>query len=463
MSWKQTRWKIKYALQYFPFTVNTLLVVASIWLARHYLYKPIPKGSESDSPLMPFIILMGKIALWFVAGLLAVSIVSTFVAYFYYLYLKKSRGAVLELSFQAEQAKGRNSRLFLQAQLGGAIRPLLGFVKGRLFYDDHEMTDRFALLSNKGVKNGNISKGFIAGRSRLLLPDIKEYDLKGGFLYFQDMLHIFSLASSQPVGGHFYQPPVLLTEEDAEIAPRKTETLDVRIDQLRRVEGEYLNYKDFEAGDDVRRIVWKVYARNRELMVRVPEKFEPYASHLYYYASFHAAMKPQWLGEGYFREMLNYYKNCVWSVYDVLSRKEWDMRFVPDQSFNIPDQMTEAERAARIISNSDWQTDNAPSQYFDARKGSVLCISSLTDPADLAQLLERCDASIIIYFVRVTKVLRSFAALNLLLRILIKPPKDRLSRLRTRWFLSPLRFQVFRREKELVALLEKSHVSWAEL
>lgn len=447
---------MRYYTQYFPFTLNTVLCALAGWGAYSLLYSPVPKGEE-PSPFLPFIILMGKLALWFVTALILLSIISTFVSFFYYLWLRSKKGNKLEVQFSTETAKGKNNKLYLNARLDGAIRPVLGFVKGRLFYDENVMTDRFSLLSNKR-KEQSLWNAAITGRSRLVLPDIKEYDLKGGFVYFQDMLHIFSLAVAQPVSGHFYQPPVLVNGSDAEVFPKKTETMDVRIEQLRRVEGEHLNYKDFEAGDDVRRIVWKVYARNRELVVRMPERFEPYASHLYFYASFHAAVKQQWMNEDYLKEMLNYYKNSVWTIYDTLSHKEWDMRYIPDQAFNIPEQLSEAERSARIISNSTWHRDVPLPQYFNPKSGTVLCISSFTDIQELGNMLDRCDASTVVYFVKVSNVMKHFAPLNWLRRIIFLPPQDRLSRLRTTWSFSPMRVQIHRREKEIEELLRKSDV-----
>jgi hypothetical protein len=412
--------------------------------------------------MLPFVILMGKMVFWFVLGIVGISVLSTFVTYMHYLWLRKKKGNKLQVEFTTETRKGKKNKLYLNAKLEGAIRPLLGFVNGRLYYDDNVMTDRFSLLSNKR-KEQSLWRTAITGRSRMALPDIKEYELKGGFVYFEDMLHLFRLAAWQPVGGHFYQPPVLMKEEDAEVFPKKTESMDVRIEQLRRVEGELLNYKDFESGDDVRRIVWKVYARNRELVVRVPELHEPYASHLYFYASFYAAVKAQWMSEGYLKEMLNYYKNCVWTVYDTLSKKEWDMRFIPDQSFNIPEALPEGERAARIISNSEWHKDSSLQQYFNARSGTVLCISSFTDPQELSNVLEKCDAATVVYFVKTSTVFKHFAPLNWLGRLIFQPPKDRLSQLRTTWTFSPMRTQINKRERELEDILKKSVVTWGVL
>ncbi len=394
---------MRYAWQFFPFTLNTVLCVFIGWLAYKALYTPTPKG-EDPSPFLPFIILMGKMVFLFLLGLVLISAISTFATYIYYILLRgtSSNGNKLEIEFTTETKKGRN-KLFLNARLDGVFRPVLGFIKGRLYYDDNVMTDQFSLLSNKR-KEQSVWRAAITGRSQLTLPDIKEYDLKGGFIYFQDMLHLFSLAASQPIGGHFYQPPISTEEHDANVFPKKTETMDVRIEQLRRVEGEHLNYKDFESGDDVRRIVWKVYAKNRELVVRVPELYEPYASHLYFYASFYAAVKAQWMSEGYLKEMLNYYKNNVWTIYETLAGKEWEVRYMPDQSFNIPDQLTDDEKAARIISNSSWHKDKPLPQYFNPRTGAVLCISSFTDPQELINLLDRCDASTVVYFVKLSSI-----------------------------------------------------------
>ncbi len=460
MKLKHLKWRLRYFLQYFPFTLNTALCVAALWFSWYLLYKPAPKGEE-QSALIPFILLMGKLVLWIFTGLIAVSVISTIICWIMFLMANGKHRSSLKIDFTTETAKGKKNKLFLNATLESAMRPFLGFVKGRIIYDDNQMTDRFSLLSSR--KKERNMRSAITGKSRMILPDIKEYDLKGGFVYFQDMLHIFSLAVAQPISGHFYQPPLLMDETDADVYPKKTQTLDVRIEQLRRVEGEYLNYKDFEAGDDVRRIVWKVYAKNRELVVRVPEMYEPYASHLYYYASFYAPVKTQWLGEGYFKEMLNYYKNCVWTVYDTLSKKEWNLSYIPDQSFNLPEFTDEAEKTARIISNSNWHKDNDLEHYFNPKHGSVLCISSMTDPNELRNLLERCDSSTVVYFVKASLVMKHFAPLNLIGRLIFLPPQDRLSRLRTRWTFSPLRIQIHRREKEIEAVLSKSDVTWGVL
>lgn len=447
---------IRYYAQYFPFTINTFLCGVAAYIGYRILYQPLDK--DEVAPFRPFIILMGKVVFWFILGLIVLSVLSTIGTWLYYIWLKKSKQYKLQVSFTTETVNGKKNKLFLNALIEGVRRPILGFVKGRLFYDDKEMTEKFSLLSNKR-KEKSIWRAAITGRSRMELPDIKEYELKGSFIFFEDMLHLCSFAVSQPIGGHFYQPPVLEADDDKDVFPKKTESMDVRVDQLRRVEGEYLNYKDFESGDDVRRIVWKVYAKNRELVVRVPEMYEPYASHLYFYASFGNALKKQWMGDGYQKEMLNYYKNNVWTVYDTLAKKEWALRYIPDQDFNIPEQLSDDEKAARIISNSTWNGGKPLQQYFNPRTGTVLCISSLTDTEELQNLLDNCDGSTVVYFVKLSGVFRQFAAWTWFKRLIFLPPKDRLNRLRATWGFSPTRMQVLKKEKEIEAMLNKSSVN----
>src|SRR5579872_283176 len=116
MNWKQIKWKIRYVLQYFPFTINTVLCIIAGWEAYRLLNKPVPKGEE-PSALLPFILLMGKVTFLFLGVLAAVSVLSTFVSYFYYLWLKGNKGYKLEINFTTEAKKGKKSRLYLNARL----------------------------------------------------------------------------------------------------------------------------------------------------------------------------------------------------------------------------------------------------------------------------------------------------------------------------------------------------------
>lgn len=452
------RQRIQYWMQRIPFTPNTVVLTVAGWAAYRLLRHSRTTGEEAETGLRAFILLMGEMVAWFVLALVVLSVLSTLAAWIHYLMQRRREGSGLAVAF-ANEGAGARQRLFLEATLPGAHRPLLGFVKGRLFYDDYRLTDTFPLLSNKR-RRGRVWRDAIWGRSRLALPDVKEYELRGGFVYFEDMLRLLSLPVKEKLSGHFYQPPTAVLPPEDEVAPKKTETLDVRIDQMRRVEGEYLAYKSFESGDDVRRIVWKVYARNRELVVRNPERFEPYASHLYFYASFGVRKGYNFLEEGYGREMLNWYKARVWSVYGALAKKEFQLRYIPDQKLALPEGLSAEDLALRTVSNSAFTTAAPLSSYFNPRQGAVLTVHSLTDPNDLRAMLDAADSSTVVYFVKLSRTFKSFVAWGWMKRILLRPPKDRLARLRSRWLFSGARGAVRKAEKEIEAVLAESSVTY---
>ena len=461
MNWKKIKERLLYYAQYSPFTIHTILYVAAALIAYKILYRSPQPGVQDPMPFLPFIMLMGKMALWFMVGLAGISILSTVFTWLYCYWLKEKRGARLQLSF-VHGGSGRRAQPQMNAELEGVFRPFLGFVKGRLVYDSGTMTDKFSLLSNKRKARSFWRTG-IGGTSRLELPDIREYEIRGGFLFFEDMLHLLSLPIPQKVKGRFQQLPGSANLNDPEVYPTKTEETEVRIDQMRRVEGEYLNYKDFESGDDVRRIVWKVYAKNRDLVVRIPERFEPYASHLYLYASFYVSVRTDLINQGYLREMLNYYKVQIWTVFEALNRKDWTVKYIPDQDFNISPDLKHADRVARFLTASNWQQDRDLSQYVNSRHASVVCISSWTDPDDLERLLDQSGTETVIYFVKCSDVFLTNLAWNWLKRLVLLPPKDRLNRLRSRWIFSPLRYKIKKREKRLAAILKNSGVRYEQL
>lgn len=457
MKWNVLFKKARYYLQYFPFTLNAFVIGIVLWLCFQWLKPGVASSENETDSFVPIILLVSKIALWFILVLILFSILSTLICWIVFLLQRNHSIGQLEVKFEPLK-KGKG--LWLETLLQKARRPFLGFIKGRLFYDDLNVTDKFMLASNERVQKQFWRLG-VKGKSKLALPDIREYAIIGGFVFFEDMLQIFSLPVKQSIKGHFYQSPENIFLQENNALPRKTEETETRIEQMRKVQGEYLNYKDFEAGDDVRRVVWKVYAKNRELMVRIPEIFDPYASHIYFYASFYNAGGN--LKNDFSNEMLNYYKNRVWSVYETLIDKEFDVKFIPDQQLQLPEQINKNLFVQRIISNSQWQQEYLLSDYFDAKYGAVLVISSFNDVAEVKTVIENCNSEVLVYYVKLSNTFRSFAPWAWLTRIFLLPPEDRLKRIRSRWILTPLRWKLVKREKEIEDILTTADITLVRL
>ena len=244
---------------------------------------------------------------------------------------------------------------------------------------------------------------------------------------------------------------------DEETTPKNTEEEKIRIEQLRKVEGEYLNYKKFEDADDVRRIVWKIFAKNKELVVRIPEIMDPFTSHVYMYASFFNQQSFT-LHHAYHQAMCNRYKNCVWTIFDTLQQKELQVQYQTDQVIH---HNAEEKLAPKFtIALSTWHHDKTLTDYFKPKKGSILCIHSFTNADELSTLLSQCDEHTTLFFMQLSNIFKSHYILNWMLRLFFKQSPDLLTSLRNTWAIHPLKFQTLQQEKTILNILKKSNINF---
>ena len=436
-----------------PITVNLLLVGFLVWLCFYLLYRKIPaKQEELVDNFQPLVLLMARAALWFVVALVVLSLLSTFFSWWQFRRWNKRGKTGLELNLSS--AGIHQNRLQIQPFIRHITRPLLGFISGRMALDHHQFSDKFFLASNKR-KTMQLRGEGIFGKSELFFDNVREYQVRGAYVYFEDMLRLISLPVFQPSSGNFYQAPIERSSQPIDLKPRSTETMEVRIDQLRKVDGEFLNYKNFEFGDDVRRIVWKIYGKNRDLVVRRPEIMNPYASHIFMYASFHTALEAFSVTD-YAEVMLNYYKNGVWSLFSkVLEKKDQEARYIAEMNLIGDELHIYRERVQRSIAHAEWQSHFPLTQYFDSKKGSLLCVSSLTDPGELQTLLDTSSDEVQIAFMKLSECFNTNIGLTWLKRIFFQSPEQKHKRLKATWILSPFRAQVLRNEEKLQKILQQ--------
>src|SRR5665647_2783620 len=287
------------------------------------------------------------------------------------------------------------------------------------------------------------------------LKNIKEYDISSGIIYFEDFFQFFSFTSQLSVNSNFYTQPLKAATPKVIVQPKKTEDTNTRIEEMRKVEGEFLNYKNFENNDDVRRIVWKIYAKNKELVVRIPETNDPYASHIYFYASFYNATSNDVYEE--FNEIfLDNFKTIIWNVYEQLYKQNENIQYIPDQETKTFYADDKFQKVNYIISTSSWQKQNDLHNYFNKQYGSLLCISSLTDSKQLEEILDKSGNSLTIIFVQLSKSFANVNVVDWLQWVFVKPEKKSSEKLQLAFNLSPLRRKILENEKVIKEMLDKS-------
>lgn len=434
---------IKYYVQFFPFKLNIFLV-GFIVLCAYNLLLNINIESSSFYGIAS---LMAKIGLVFGLSVILISFLSALICFIYFKYVSKK--TLIEIKTALTQ--GANKKLLIELKLPKVLKPFLGFVKMRLIYNKHSYTENLLIAGRIKGKSMAIANG-LQSTNELFLPDIQEYHFPKAILYFEDMLQLFSLAGAIKVSQYVINLPHSLVKPMDELSPKKTEEELVKIEQLRKVEGEPLNYKKFEDSDDVRRIVWKIFAKNKELVVRVPEVINPYASHIYFYATFFNQNLSS-LNTKFHHVMLNHYKDCIWTLFDTLTKQTFVVKYISDQLIHINDSTLDPTQAT--IALSKWQNENTPAEYFKAKHGSVLCIHSFTPLQEVTQLCEQCDASTTIFFIQLGHAFKSQYILNWVSKILFKSSDDELKGLKSRWAWHPLKFKTLALEKKIKQTLEK--------
>lgn len=385
------------------------------------------------------------------AALLTGSFLSVFIPFLLFK-IQTRRGAV-QVKLDNEQQNNRKLLQKISMSIEPLIAPPFGFLHYRFLYDAKDLSPKFS-LAKTGLQTKlfqNAQQGFY----QWPLPAIRAYDVDKLVVYFEDIFQFFSLSTTVPVNQSFYTKPTGMAAGEQQIAPQKTDTETIRIEELRRVEGELLHYKNFENNDDVRRIVWKIYAKNKELVVRIPEIFDPFASHIYFYCSFFDSIgiadMPTLQTRG-----LNWFKNACWGMYEQIKKQGGEVKFIADQ--DIPtNHFTDTGKGVEYsLAVSKWQQHNPLNNYVKAKDASVVCVHSLTEVGALSQLLSQTGTGLTIVLVKLNHGMAKTNVMNWLRWIFLQEEKDDDKTNTLKWKWSSARRKLVANEKKLEALVKGS-------
>ncbi|MEP6950999.1 MAG: DUF58 domain-containing protein [Ginsengibacter sp.] len=441
------RENIRRARFYIPFRVHLLLLVIALLLAANWLRKNNAVPETAQTAIIDLFI---SVIFWFAFAILIISFTSAFVPWVIFLFSKKNQKSILKIKTAARKNVANQQQV--EINISHIIKPPFGYIRLRLLYDGNNISPKFAPVVLHAKEN--FFSTHTEGLYNWPLKNIKEYDINSGIIYFEDFFQFFSFTGRLSSNSNFFTVPPVKSTGALVVQPKKTEETNMRIEEIRKVEGELLNYKNFENNDDVRRIVWKIYAKNKELVVRVPETNDPYASHIYFYASFYNAISNDVYEE--FNEIfLDNFKTITWNIYDQLSRQNALIQYIPDQETK---QIYADEPTLRIkymISTASWQKQNDLQNYFNKQYASLLCVSSLTDAAQLSEILDKTGKSLTVVFVQLSKSFANVAVIDWLQWVFVKPEKKSTEKLQLAFNLSPMRRKMLENEKRIKQMLEK--------
>ena len=431
-------------ISFLPLKINALFFTIVLFIAVYFIKTEfVIEDTYNFLYLELFAWLVGS----FVAIIIGVGFLHTLACYLHFVINRKNSTPKIEIGLN-DSIKGEAGKVPVLISLPKAWLPLLGFIKIKIEFENGKLSE--TIVINK------FSKGFEKlqpkeGATVIWLPDRKQYHAKGFIISFIDYLEFFRFTLYKKTKNGFYLHSSEMDIAPQEINPSKTKEELQKIKTSRKIEGDFLNYKDFESGDDVRGIVWKIFAKNRELVIRTPEVINPYASHIKFHTSFYNLISRD-LTSAFATSMLNYFKDVVYNICLSIQKTDKKVEFTIDQEINEFISVHEKDRVGFQLSAANWQNDRS---VTDAKISgeSIVCISTLISIEELTTLIEK--KSLNIFIVKVSRHLdhqNLFNFKNLFLRTDEKSELNKLA-----WFASATRKKVKKNEKAIEELIANSN------
>ncbi len=396
---------------------------------------------------------MIKISILIILLFVLISFCSTFFCWLYFIIKEKRNPKAIHIKMSVGEQHKNYKNLLIDTELPQTFKPLFGYIKSLFVYNNYEMTDK--LLLNKvhyiPFWQKNLS---LQSRNSLTLPDIKEYKFQKSLIFFEDMLHFFSFAVFKRIETQLVNLPREQELPKFDIPISSSFENKTRIAKLKKVDGEWIDYKKYEQSDDVRRIVWKIFAKNKELVVRKVETLNPYASHVNLYCSFYYPNNLQLIDEDYKNEMLNFYKNCIWSFSEEIKLLDLNYNLIFDQQIQVPP--TELSILAYKISLCDWQNEFRIYNATHIKDNNVVFTNSLLPSKELKLMLDKLPSNDKIVYVKMSSIFDQKNWQNWFKNIFFLSKEDRLSILRSKWYFYPFRKKIVMNESENELLLKNA-------
>lgn len=442
---KNTLLKIRRFGFYIPVTFNFLITV--ITLAAAFFYLNYLKTTP-DSSYKSLSILLIKVIVVFLFVFVSFAFFSVLIPYLIFIFSRQNRSISIEASSGLGQLNNATSLILLANPL---LVPFLGGIKIRLCYDAKHFTEKATVQSSlSNYFNVNLQSLFT-----VRLADVREYNIHYSLIYFEDFFNYFSFSTKQPSRQYMVSELDSSPKNDLIVSPATNVSSDVRIDELKRVEGELINYKNYENSDDVRRIVWKIYAKNKELVVRIPEILDPYVSHLEVYISTFTEFKlpNSKIIDGLF---MNNFKNKVFNVYESLQKTKLEVNMHFDQLEQGGHFDTKLDQIKYAIVKSSWQNSVSIQEFVKPKSASVLVLHSFSNARDVEDLIDRSGNQCSFIFVKHSSALNNQFVKDWLLWAFVQSNEDDLHYAKTTFKATPLYRQLVANESKLESVLKNA-------
>lgn len=425
---------------YIPFTFNFLITIVVLFFALYYLNY---LNSTPESSYKAITQLLIKVVVVFLLAFICFGMLTSLIPFLIFKINRKKRFFSITNSLKAE--KEYNSIHFNSYPV---TVPFLGSVFIRLGFNFHLKGSKETIQHS----TLNYFKLELNSEFNYKFNELKEYNIKHVLIYFEDFFHFFSFVVKYPI--NYYFKPKLNSIEDNNLmfAPTSNVTSEVRIEELKKLEGELINYKNFESNDDVRRIVWKIYAKNKDLVVRIPEILDPFASHVDVFISSFTEFEliNNKINQSLF---LNYFKQAIFNLNHSFEKNKIECNLYFDINDFTQTFQNKQDQILNSILNLNWQNQIPITDLVKTKTSALVIIHSFSSPADIEYLLEKFNYKCQIVYIKLSKVLKSNLISDWLSWFFLEAEQNDLFYLKKAYKISPNYFQLLENEKKIEKLL----------
>ncbi len=427
-----------------PIKFNFILMGSAIYLL-YYLKNNsqilLEKTAETLST-HKIIVLLLEIGFYLLLSLAIISLAFNLINWLVNLLRIRLQTAPLDIN------KLQNGRL--KIIVNKAYAPMLGTLTGIITLKNKAHIYPILFLKN------NIQQFTLKGTTisqALALPHYKTYTFKYLTLQYTDLLRMTALPIRIQQNFTYTHFPPSYKIPQLKVKPLLNITFDEQHQSTTKKDGELLHYKNFETGDDIRRIVWKIYAKNKELIVRVPEtEYENTQGGLFYAPTYMETS----LSHRYADLALDYFKEATWNIYN--NYKEQLVLFWKEDT-PAKNLLTHTTSIQNQLLEIEWQNTLLPDAVFEPQKDNILCLHAGITLAVIEKISLSIKPATILYWIPLQDAFSTSLLWNNIQKIFfVAKRSDKIKNIKNAFQLSKTKKTWQKNEKAALALLKQQHL-----
>jgi uncharacterized protein DUF58 len=273
--WKKARFWIDVAA---VIRLNGILVLGVAAFCLVTLAKPnpdLPTFFDPESFFETFALLLLAIILFYLSA-----VVLPYLWFFLNYYLLRNERNQILFKFPRETCTF-GEEFAVDAILQKKMRLIFGVIKFRLVFFNYDTTDWYFLLRSqkqRGQLFQSSERGAV-GSFGMRFRHLGRFRTRYSLVKFEDPLGLFSFPIIEKEydeldpqkNFYIYSVPAVPTPEAAPFYVLKQKVAEAS-EKSYRVTEDFFDTKRYEPSDDSRRMLWKVFARSRQLLIRIPDR-----------------------------------------------------------------------------------------------------------------------------------------------------------------------------------------------